>query len=80
VGVLWTFSTVVELLRVPATKIAIPITRTMIPTTRRIQPAVLMLNPRVCTVTANAMMAPTTPNTTPNAMSPVPVPLFIALG
>jgi len=46
VGVFWTFSTVVELLRLPVTKIAIPISRTKIPTTSRIQPAVLMLNPR----------------------------------
>jgi hypothetical protein len=42
VGVLWTFSTVVELLRLPDMKIAIPITRTTTPTTSRIHPAVLM--------------------------------------
>jgi len=78
VGVLWTFSTVVEPLRLPVTKIAIPITRTTTPTTSRIQPAVLMLNPCVCTVIANAMIAPTTPRMTPNTMSPVPVPLFMA--
>jgi hypothetical protein len=43
--VLWTFSTVVELLRLPVTKTAIPISRTTIPTRSRIEPAVLMLNP-----------------------------------
>jgi hypothetical protein len=42
-GALWTFSTVVELLRLPVMKIAIPITRTTTPRTSRIQPAVLML-------------------------------------
>jgi hypothetical protein len=40
----------------------------------------LMLNPSVCTVIANAMIAPTTPRMTPNTMSPVPVPLFMAPG
>jgi hypothetical protein len=56
VGVLWTFSTVVELLRLPVTEIAI-ITGTTIPTTSRIQRAALMMNPCVCTVIANAMIA-----------------------
>ena len=63
VGVLWTFSTVVELLRLLLTMITIPISKTMTPTTSRTQPAVLMLKPRVFTVTANAMIAPTTPIT-----------------
>ena len=52
-------------------------TTATMPTIKRISPVVLTLKPVVVTLMAKSRIAPITARTIPNAMSPVPAPLFI---